>query len=161
MKKKILFSAIAICLGALTAFAGPMDSRALIEYVPVVASETMKATITSEPVYVNDFKSCNIIIESGVATYTASDTISWQLLESDASNGTFTPVLPNEIRGNNVEVDASGTFQILKENVSGIGISKTSYVGGANYLKVKGYVEGNVEGANKVTIIKTHPYLGF
>ncbi len=159
--KKILLSALFFCFGMLPIYAGPLDCRALIDYVPVIASDTMKATITSEAVYVNDYKSCNIVIESGVATYTASDTISWQLLECETINGTYTPVLANEIRGNNVEVDASGTFQLLKDNISNTNVSKTSYVGGANYLKVKGYVNGTVEGANKVTIIKTHPYLGF
>lgn len=161
MKKQLLLTVLLVCLSALIAFAGPMDTRSLIEYKPAIASETLAADTLSDPIYVNDYKACNIIIESGVATYTATDTILFQLLESDASNGTFTPVLPFDIRGNNVDVDASGTFQALSEALADVNVSETAYMGGAQYLKVKAYIKGVASGPCRVFIIKTHPYLGF
>ncbi len=161
MKKQLLLTVLLVCVSALSVFAGPMDTRSLIEYKPAIASETLAADTLSDPIYVNDYKACNIIIESGVATYSTSNAILFQLLESDSENGTYTPVLPYEIRGNNIDVDASGTFQILKEEFTSTNISETAYMGGAQFLKIKAKIKGTGNGPNKVFIIKTHPYLGF
>lgn len=161
MKNQLLLTIFLILASVIIAVAGPMDTRSLIEYEPAIASETLEADALSEPIFVNDYKACNIIIESGVATYTATDTIRFQLLESDAANETFTPVLPYEIRGNNVTVDASGTFQILDKGITSVNVSETAYMGSAQYLKIKAHLSGDASGSCRVFIIKTHPYVGF
>ena len=157
--KRLFILMMLLCLSVVMTFAGPMDTRSLIEYKPAIASEALAADTLSDPIYVNDYKACNIIIESGVATYTATDTIQFQLLESDAANGTFTPILPYAVRGNNVNVDGSGTFQIFNKGISD-SVNEAAYMGAAQYIKIKAHITGDASGSHRVFLIKTHPYLG-
>lgn len=135
---------VVLFLIALLPFAvNAQDLRAQLDVVNAIAPHSNKTDVTSSAMLNDNYKATLIVVNPGLATYTADNKLDIIVTHCETENGTYTPVLPRDIWGEQ-EVDENGVVYTAKKKITAQEIHEILYVGRKNYIKIKCDYSGSI-----------------
>lgn len=162
MKKNTLVLLVMALLCVAITFAAGKDVRSSISETVLISPRVTSSDATSAAIAVDDHKGTLLVAYTGIATYTDSVYINWQITECDTLAGTYTPVVAADVLGENVTVDASGTVLQFKTELTAADFSEVAYVGDKKYIKFTADLVGNHSAATPTIAafaIEAYPYI--
>jgi Cu/Zn superoxide dismutase len=153
MKNKNNILIVLAVLSALCTFAVvAQDLRSNLDIAAVIVPTTGAADITSAAIDSRNYKTqlLNFYVTAN-ASWSATDKLDFIVTHCLTSNGTFTPVVAQDIQG--ATPDANGKILTLAAPTTAATMQKIQYVGRMPYIKVKADFTGTLNVATPTVAV--------